>query len=71
MSKNNQELLNGVARDKSKFGQMVNDLAFGMEEKGHLYTPEKDTLSSGEGIAGFVNQCIVNSWFLTEKRNNE
>lgn len=45
MSKNNQELLNSVARDKAKFGQMVNDLAFGMEEKVHLYTPEKDTLT--------------------------
>lgn len=44
MSKNNQELLNGVARDKAKFGQMVNELAFGMEENVHLYTPEKDTL---------------------------
>jgi glucose dehydrogenase len=44
MSKNNQELLNGVARDKAKFGQMVNELAFGMEESVHLYTPEKDTL---------------------------
>lgn len=50
MSKNNQELLNGVARDKAKFGQMVNELAFGMEEKVHLYTPEKDTLSMTDFI---------------------
>ncbi len=50
MSKNNQELLNGVARDKAKFGQMVNDLAFGMEEKVHLYTPEKDTLTMTDFI---------------------
>lgn len=50
MSKNNQELLNGVARDKAKFGQMVNDLAFGMEEKVHLYTPEKDTLAMADFI---------------------
>ena len=50
MSKNNQELLNGVARDKVKFGQMVNELAFGMEEKVHLYTPEKDTLAMADFI---------------------
>lgn len=50
MSKNNQELLNGLAHDKAKFGQMVNDLAFGMEEKVHLYTPEKDTLAMTDFI---------------------
>jgi hypothetical protein len=50
MSKNNQELLNGVARDKAKFGQMVNDLAFGMEEKVQLYTPSKDTLAMADFI---------------------
>lgn len=50
MSKNNQELLNGVAQDKARFGQMVNDLAFGMEEKVHLYTPEKDTLAMADFI---------------------
>jgi hypothetical protein len=50
MSKNNQELLNGVARDKERFGQMVNELAFGMEEKVHLYTPEKDTLAMADFI---------------------
>jgi hypothetical protein len=50
MAKNNQELLNGVARDKAKFGQMVNELAFGMEEKVHVYTPEKDTLTMTDFI---------------------
>ena len=50
MSKNNQELLNSVAQDKAKFGQMVNDLAFGMEEKVHMYTPEKDTLTMADFI---------------------
>jgi hypothetical protein len=50
MSKNNQELLNSVAQNKAKFGQMVNDLAFGMEEKVHLYTPEKDTLAMADFI---------------------
>jgi hypothetical protein len=50
MSKNNQELLNGMASDKAKFGQMVNELAFGMEEKLHLYTTEKDTLTMADFI---------------------
>lgn len=50
MSKNNQELLNGVAQDKAKFGQMVNELAFGMEEKLHLYSPTKDTLALADFI---------------------
>lgn len=50
MSKNNQELLNGVAQDKAKFGQMVNELAFGMEDKLHVYTPTKDTLALADFI---------------------
>ena len=50
MSQNNQELLNGMARDKAKFGQMVNDLAFGMEQKVHLYTPAKDTMAMSDFI---------------------
>ncbi|KFF12002.1 hypothetical protein [Flavobacterium hydatis] len=50
MSKNNQELLNNVAGDKAKFGQMVNDLAFGIEEKLHVYTPTKDTLTMADFI---------------------
>lgn len=50
MSKNNQELLNGVAHDKARFGQMVNELAFGMEEKLHVYTPKKDTLALADFI---------------------
>lgn len=45
MSLNGQELLSNVVRDKAQFGQMVNDLAFNMDQKVHLYTPEKDTLS--------------------------
>jgi hypothetical protein len=50
MSKNDQELLNGVAQDKAKFGQMVNELAFGMEEKLHVYSPTKDTLAMADFI---------------------
>lgn len=44
MSFNNQELLSTMASDRTKFGQMVSDLAFGMEEKVHLISPSKDTL---------------------------
>jgi hypothetical protein len=63
MSKNNQELLNGMARDKQKFGQMVNQLAFGMDEKVHLYTPEKDTLEMADFIYprmyGMTNATVI------------
>jgi hypothetical protein len=45
MSLNGQELLSNVVRDKQQFGQMVNDLAFNMNEKVHFYSPEKDTLA--------------------------
>ncbi|WP_109437955.1 hypothetical protein [Aquimarina sp. AU119] len=50
MSKNNQELLSNVAKDKQRFGAMVNELAFGMEEKVHLYTPKKDTIIMADYI---------------------
>ncbi|GGF10331.1 hypothetical protein [Flavobacterium limi] len=50
MSKNDQELLSGVSQDKVKFGQMVNELAFGMEEKLHVYTPAEDTLALADFI---------------------
>lgn len=44
MSKNGQELLNSAVGDRGRFGQMVNDLAFYMNEKVNVYTPTKDTL---------------------------
>ncbi|WP_271768886.1 hypothetical protein [Aquimarina algiphila] len=50
MSKNNQELLSNVAKDKQRFGAMVNELAFGMEEKVYLYTPKKDTIIMADYI---------------------
>ena len=50
MSLNNQELLSNVARDKAKFGQMVNDLAFGMDQKVHLFTKANDTLAMADFI---------------------
>jgi len=44
MSKSGHELLSHVAKDRQRFGAMVNDLAFGMNQKVHVYTPAKDTL---------------------------
>jgi hypothetical protein len=72
MSKNNQELLNGLARDKQKFGQMVNDLAFGMDEKVHLYTPEKDTLAIADFIYprmyGMTNATVIMLVYPRDKK---
>ena len=50
MSKNNHELLSNVAGNKQKFGAMVNQLAFGMEQKVHLYTQKKDTIAMADYI---------------------
>ena len=44
MSYNNKELLSAVPKDRNEFGQMVNDLAFGMDQKTHLFTKKKDTI---------------------------
>ncbi len=45
MSQNNQELLSTAPKDRNEFGAMVNELAFGMGDKVHLYTQSKDTLN--------------------------
>lgn len=50
MSKNDQELLNGLARNKQQFGQMVSQLAFEMDQKVHMYTPQKDTLAMADFV---------------------
>ena len=44
MSHNNKELLSVIPNNKNEFGAMVNQLAFGMGEKVHVYTQSKDTL---------------------------
>ncbi len=44
MSRGDQELLNSVAGDRQAFGAMVNQLAFGMADKIHLHTQERDTI---------------------------
>ncbi|MDC7248353.1 MAG: hypothetical protein PQJ49_00345 [Sphaerochaetaceae bacterium] len=43
-SKNNQELLSTVPRDRQQFGAMVNQLVFGMGEYVHVYNNKQDTL---------------------------
>ena len=50
MSKHNQELLSVAPNNRNEFGAMVNQLAFGMNEKVHLYTPSKDTLEMADFI---------------------
>lgn len=50
MSQNNQELLSTAPKNRNEFGAMVNQLAFGMNEKVHLYTPSKDTLDMADFI---------------------
>lgn len=44
ISQNNQEVLNNLAGNKQHFGSMVNQLAFGMDQKVTLLTSQKDTL---------------------------
>ncbi len=66
MSKNNQELLSNVAGDKQRFGAMVNQLAFGMKQKVHFYTPKKDTITMVDyiyprmyGMSGSTTMLLV------------
>lgn len=44
MSRNGKELLSTTPKNRQQFGAMVNELAFEMHEKVHLFTPKKDTL---------------------------
>jgi hypothetical protein len=45
MSRDNKELLSTTPNNRQEFGAMVNQLAFGMREKVHLFTQKKDTLT--------------------------
>ncbi len=45
MSRGNQELLSTTPKNRQEFGAMVNQLAFGMDKKVHVFTPNKDTLA--------------------------
>ncbi len=50
MSANNQELLNSRAGDRNAFGAMVNQLAFGMADRVHLYSQSKDTIPMADYV---------------------
>ncbi len=50
MSINNQELLSSAPKNRNEFGAMVNQLAFGMNEKVHMFTQSKDTLEMADFI---------------------
>lgn len=77
MSLNDRELLSNVAGDKQKFGQMVNDLAFGMDQKVHLFTKEKDTLSMADFVYprmyGMSKSTVIMIVYPRDKKylNNE
>ena len=44
MSRDNQELLSTTPKSRNEFGTMVNQLAFGMQDKVNLFTKQKDTI---------------------------
>ncbi len=50
MSKESQELLSTAPGNQQEFGAMVNQLAFGMGEKVHLYTQKKDTIALADYV---------------------
>lgn len=66
MSKNGQELLSTTPKNRNEFGSMVNQLAFGMADKVHLFTQQKDTLNLLDynyprmyGMGGATNMLFV------------
>lgn len=71
ISKNDKEILSSVNDDKEKYGQMINDLAFGMEEKIHLYTEAHDTIAMADFIYprmyGMSNNTSIMLAFPREK----
>lgn len=50
ISKNNQEILSSLTNDRNSYGEMVNELAFGMEDKLNLITETRDTISMTDFI---------------------
>lgn len=44
ISKNGKEVLSSAPKNRAEFGAMVNRLAFGMHDKVHLFTSQRDTL---------------------------
>jgi hypothetical protein len=50
MSMHNKELLSVAPKNQNEFGAMVHQLAFGMNEKVHLFTQQKDTIELADYI---------------------
>lgn len=50
ISKNNKEVLSNVGSSRTDFGAMVNQLAFGMGEKVHLISQNRDTITLADYI---------------------
>ncbi len=66
LAKNQQEVLTGLAGNRNEFGTMVNQLAFGMGEKVHLFSKTKDTVELADyvyprlyGMGGGTNMLFV------------
>ena len=49
ISSGGKELLSSI-NNREKFGALVNQLAFGMDKKVHLFTPQKDTIAIADYI---------------------
>ncbi|MFK7748438.1 MAG: hypothetical protein AB8B65_08615 [Kordia sp.] len=71
-SANDKELLSTVPKNRNEFGEMVNTLAFGMNEKVHLFTKSKDTIEMADYIYprmyGMSNSTAI---MLVYPRNKE
>jgi hypothetical protein len=50
ISRNNKELLSTAPKNRTEFGAMVNQLAFDMQHKVHLFTQTRDTLKLADYI---------------------
>ena len=50
LARNSQEVLNGMAGNRNEFGAMVNQLAFGMGDKVHLFSKAKDTIELADYV---------------------
>ncbi len=50
LSQNQKEVLSGLAGNRSEFGAMVNQLAFGMGDKVHLFSKKKDTVALADYV---------------------
>ncbi|WP_373518416.1 hypothetical protein [Pricia sp.] len=66
LAKNKQEILNSLVTNKEDFGKMVNQLAFGMNERVHLFSSNKDSIAIADyiyprlyGMSGATSMLLV------------